>query len=717
MMRARGLVACLVLCLAVIPAPVAAAGPVFSPGSSGLGDPYFPDDGNGGYDVGHYDLDLTLDPGSGVLTGVATISAVATQNLSRFNLDFDGLTVRSISVAGQAARWNRVGGELRITPRNGIVAGTAFTTVIAYDGIPEPIFEPALGDSGWFATDDGVLVAGEPHGASGWYPANDHPIDKATFTFHVRVPQGTEAIANGALLGTSTSGGWTTWTWDAVEPMSTYLAMIQVGQFEIDTYRRGGIHYWDAFDPDLLTFTVASRTGTYSAYSGAGDSLYARLATTVSVPAGGATLSLWINRSTEDWWDFVAVEAHHPGLDDWTTLPDLNGHTSQDGGGLCRYSGAHPFLAHYMTQLPPPDEFSDFGCDPVGTTGTWNAATGTSDGYESWMVDLGAYAGGDVEVSIAYITDEFVQLPGVSVDDIEVSTGQGSTGFESGSLAPWTIPGAPEGSPGNSTDWSVTGAEALPTQLGEGIHASFDRQPEFLRAMASWFGSYPFATSGGVVDDNPDIGFALETQTRPIYSRWFFGGPEGNDWVIVHELAHQWYGDSVAVARWQEIWLNEGFASYAEWLWSEDQGYDTAQQIFDFWTTEVPPDDEFWSLAIGDPGPDHLFDYPVYARGALTLHALRMAVGDADFFDILKGWSASKGGGNATTEEFIALAEQISGQELDALFEAWLGSGYPLAAPASSRLRAAGSALASAPQVVRSQYERYGKESGLLTGR
>jgi hypothetical protein len=708
-------VACLVLCLAVIPAPVAAAGPAFSPGSSGIGDPYFPDDGNGGYDVGHYDLDLRLDPASGVLNGVATIKAVATQNLSRFNLDFDGLTVRSISVNGRAARWNRVQGELRITPRSGIVSGSAFTTVITYDGIPQAIFEPSLGDSGWFATDDGVLVAGEPHGASGWYPANDHPTDKATFTFRVRVPEGTEAIANGALIGTSTSGGWTTWTWDAVEQMTTYLAMIQVGQFEIDAYKRAGIAYWDGVDPDLLTYEVLPRSGDFLANSQAGDSAYMRLATTISVPEGGATLSFWANRSTEDFWDFLAVEAHHPGSDDWTTLPDLNGHTTQEGGGLCLGSTAHPFLAHYMTVLPPPDEFSDPTCDPNGTTGSWHAASGTSDGYENWVVDMWAYAGSDVEVSISYITDESVQQLGVLVDDIVVSTGLGSTGFESGSVAPWTVPGAPEGSPGNGTDWIAQEGETLPSPVGTGIQASFSRQPEFNRTMASWFGPYPFATSGGVVDDDPNIGFALETQTRPIYSRWFFGDESGNDWVVVHELAHMWYGDSVALARWQDIWLNEGFATYAEWLWSEHEGYETAQQIYDSWLS-IPPDDGWWQLPIGDPGPDALFAYEVYARGALALHALRIEVGDRDFFDILSGWSASKGGGNATTPEFIAFAEQVSGQELDALFEVWLGSGYPLEATASAQLRAAGQSLASIP-VVRSQYERYGKESGLLTRR
>ena len=103
----------------------------------------------------------------------------------------------------------------------------------------------------------------------------------------------------------------------------------------------------------------------------------------------------------------------------------------------------------------------------------------------------------------------------------------------------------------------------------------------------------------------------------------------------MHELAHQWYGDSLAVARWQHIWLNEGFATYAEWLWSEHEGLGTAQEIFDFFYDGIPADDPFWALPIGDPGPDRLFDFAVYWRGGMALHPLRLAVGDAAFFRIL----------------------------------------------------------------------------------
>ena len=132
--------------------------------------------------------------------------------------------------------------------------------------------------------------------------------------------------------------------------------------------------------------------------------------------------------------------------------------------------------------------------------------------------------------------------------------------------------------------------------------------------------------------------------------------------MVVHELAHQWVGDDLAVAAWQHIWLNEGFASYTEWLWSEREGSDTADDIFGF-LASIPADDPFWSLTIGDPGPAALFDGPVYFRGAGTLHALRLLVGDRDFFRILRTWTTQNAGGNVTTSEFIDLAERISGRE------------------------------------------------------
>jgi aminopeptidase N len=172
------------------------------------------------------------------------------------------------------------------------------------------------------------------------------------------------------------------------------------------------------------------------------------------------------------------------------------------------------------------------------------------------------------------------------------------------------------------------------------------------------------------VDAVPELRFALETQTRPVYSPAFFTDPVVADSTLVHEYAHQWFGNSVRLAAWQHMWLNEGFATYAEWLWREREGVSTAQQTFDAVYDNAPP--EFWQVVIGDPGPEALFDIAVYYRGAMTLHALRQVVGDTAFFQIGEEWATSRAGEAVTTEEFIALAEELSGRQLDDLFQAWL---------------------------------------------
>jgi hypothetical protein len=665
MRRSAAFAIVLSVCCAITPlAAHAQPAPGFMPGAPGLGDPYFPLDGNGGYDIKHTRLELTYDPTTDGLAGVATITARATQNLSAFNLDFVGLTVRSITVDGRTATWSRAEGELTVTPARGIVDRQRFITVVSYDGSPQTLPD----QSGFFHTDDGALVLGQPDGAATWFPANDHPLDKSKFTFVITAPTGLEVLANGILQGqTDLPTGWTTWTWDATEPMAPYLAMMAIGEFAVNAYQAGGLPYWDAIDPDLLP-RVAPRTGTRFALSQAVDLSYKRLARTIDVPAGGAQVSFWINRDTEASWDFVFVEAHPAGSDDWTTLPDENGHTSESTGNPCPFwLELHPFLTHYQT------DNGDDTCSSTGTTGEWWAATGRSNAYENWVVDLSGYEGA-VEVSISYASDDVVQGPGVFVDDIVVSTGEGSTSFEDDgdTLDGWTVPGAPEGSEPNGNDWIVGTVDDAPPSIGEVANGSLARQPEIVEFLESVFGPYPFSTAGGIVDDEQRLGFALETQTRPIYATGFFGNSIDGDSVVVHELAHQWVGDSLAVEAWQHIWLNEGFASYAEWLWSEEDGLATAQEIYEFYTTIIPADDPFWTVTIGDPGTADLFDIAVYFRGAMTLHALRQEVGDTDFFRILRRWVINQSGGNVTTDEFIAVAEGISGQQLDDLFLTWL---------------------------------------------
>jgi aminopeptidase N len=203
--------------------------------------------------------------------------------------------------------------------------------------------------------------------------------------------------------------------------------------------------------------------------------------------------------------------------------------------------------------------------------------------------------------------------------------------------------------------------------------AAIARTPEIVDFLASQFGPYPFDSVGGIVPDEPRLKFALEIQTRPVYAAGFFarGSVDDKTWVLAHELAHQWFGDSVSVHFWRDIWLNEGFATYAEWLWSEHQGRATAQQIFDR-TYAQPAEAKVWSPPPGDPGVKALFGASVYQRGAMAVHALRVAVGDPAFFTILRAWTSERRYGNGDTAEFIALAERISGRTLQPLFQVWL---------------------------------------------
>jgi hypothetical protein len=276
------------------------------------------------------------------------------------------------------------------------------------------------------------------------------------------------------------------------------------------------------------------------------------------------------------------------------------------------------------------------------------------------------------------------------VDDVVVSWGEGTTGFEDDGdlLDGWSVQGPPEGSPPGAGAWTVATAADVPASAGEVAQASLARQPEILGFLQCLFGPYPFSSSGGVVTDHPGLHFALETQSRPVYPRYFFTDAVSGDSVVVHELAHQWVGDDLTLERWQDIWLNEGFATYAQWLWSEREGLGTAQGTFDS-LAGTPSGDRMWTVVVGDPGPDRMFDPAVYDRGAMTLHALRREVGDEAFFDILRTWVREQGGGHVTTAEFVAVAEAVSGRQLDDLFRVWLFTPEKPAGPADAPFLAA----------------------------
>jgi hypothetical protein len=238
-------------------------------------------------------------------------------------------------------------------------------------------------------------------------------------------------------------------------------------------------------------------TGASFMWSDRADEAYKRLTHTINVPAGGATLSFWTSFNLEQDFDYMIIEAHTVGQEDWTTLPDLNGHTSSDlsadqacTGGWSNPDDAanvlHPFLTHYQTFNP-----ADGSCSSTGTSGVWNAANGSSSGWQQFEVDLAGFANSQVEVSITVLSDwGLQQFPGVFIDDVVVSTGEGTTSFEDDGdqLDGWTVSGAPQDDAGiegpNRNDWIPRGglgikegaAVATPSTLylGQGFEGISD---------------------------------------------------------------------------------------------------------------------------------------------------------------------------------------------------------------------------------------------------
>ncbi len=201
-------------------------------------------------------------------------------------------------------------------------------------------------------------------------------------------------------------------------------------------------------------------SGNQYVYSQLGDVTYKRLTREIPVPAAGGDLTFWTSYDTEEHWDFLTVEARTAGGDDWTTLPEATGHTTQDTGESCLGGNSggwrtlHPFLDHYQTQQGP------LACSPTGDGGEWNAASGNSNGWQEWTIDLSGYAGQTVEISIAYISDWATQNLGVFLDDVTLPDGT-FTSFE-GDLGGWQITGPPEGSGANANNWLLTDAGGFP---------------------------------------------------------------------------------------------------------------------------------------------------------------------------------------------------------------------------------------------------------------
>ncbi|MFE9022014.1 M1 family metallopeptidase [Streptomyces sp. NPDC007808] len=202
-----------------------------------------------------------------------------------------------------------------------------------------------------------------------------------------------------------------------------------------------------------------------------------------------------------------------------------------------------------------------------------------------------------------------------------------------------------------------------------------DRLPEIMEWAEYNFGPYPFSSTGAVIAPRNAAAYALETQNRPVFP----GAPDTK--LFVHELAHQWFGNSVTPKSWRDMWLNEGFATYAEWLWREDDGGDSAQETFDALYDHGEDEyEDLWSFPPAEPtSAAHISDAPVYQRGAMVIHKIRQTVGDDAFYDIVQGWAAAHRHGNADTADFTAYVEKSAPDEdFDPIWQEWLyGDGKP----------------------------------------
>jgi aminopeptidase N len=419
-------------------------------------DPYFPQNGNQGYRISHYDLDLQYKVSSNRLAGSAEITAECTESRPRFALDLSpALAVSKVLVNGIApAKYTHQRGKLTITPRQRIPAGGALAITVHYAGMPRPVRGP-WGEVGWEELHNGVIVASQPNGAASWFPCDDHPSSKASYRIAVTTDSAYYALTNGILIGKQVKASRTRWVYEQTEPMSSYLATVQIGSYQRHRTNRG-------------------------------------------------------------------------------------------------------------------------------------------------LIPMSA---------------------------------------------------------------------VLPTRLRTKFDYDFARQPEMMDVFIRLFGPYPFVDYTVVVtDDQLDI--PIEAQGISIFGSNHCDGKRGAERLVAHELAHQWFGNSLTIRQWRDIWLHEGFASYAEWLWSEQSGGPPADQLARAARQNLARRSQ--DLVIVDPGPHRMFDDLVYQRGALTLHALRLELDDPRFFALLREWTATHRHSSVTTGEFTDLAERYAQKPLHGLWDTWL---------------------------------------------
>ena len=213
---------------------------------------------------------------------------------------------------------------------------------------------------------------------------------------------------------------------------------------------------------------------------------------------------------------------------------------------------------------------------------------------------------------------------------------------------------------------------ALPQRLRHNFDHDFGRQPDMMKLFVKLFGPYPLATGYTVVVTDDDLEIPLEAQGISIFGANHCDGRRGAERLIAHELAHQWFGNSVTARRWRDIWLHEGFACYAEWLWSEHSGGPSATALARLNRQRLAASPQ--NLLLANPGPEDMFDDRVYKRGALTLHALRGQIGEDSFFALLRDWTTRHRHSTVVTDDFTGLAANYAKMSLRPLWDAWLYS-------------------------------------------
>ncbi|MDI2126157.1 M1 family metallopeptidase [Yinghuangia seranimata] len=326
----------------------------------------------------------------------------------------------------------------------------------------------------------------------------------------------------------------------------------------------------------------------------------------------------------------------------------------------------------------------------IAYSGVPKTITDPDGSHEGWMkTDDGAVALGEPAGAPGWFPGNHAPYDKAGYD-ITVTVPQGLTAVSNGKLVDHAVHDGRESFHWNSPEPMASylamvaiGRFRVSEDTAAGVPAYYAVDPEeesdrtnaipaTVDAMLAWadrrFGPYPFASTGAVVGHLPDLGYALETQTRPFFET----APEPD--TVVHEMSHQWFGDSVTPRTWNDMWLNEGFATYTEWLWAEDHGGPSTRTSFETsYDRSGPAGQGVWAFPPGAPGsPKNVSGPPVYERGAMALQKLREAVGDEAFFTIVRTWLSDHKHGVVETADLRALAEHVSGKPLGPLFDTWV---------------------------------------------